>query len=307
MNENIKEFISLILRESEIKSLDISTAKDLFFNCLKIKNVSEDTIKYYKNIFYRLDDFMLRHEIKETSQINDDMLRKLINEGLQQNLSACYINKLIAACKYIINLLSKANYIDPVLFKVEKLKEVENRIDDLSNDEINLLLREISNMSLKHQLVVLLLLATGVRRTELVNIKLENIDFEKNCIILDFTKTKNIRTCFFTNEISLLIKKFVKVYQPKLYLFEASPGIHLKPARISKILEKIKVCLNLDKLSAHQFRHTFGTIIYNSSMDIELTRELLGHSNYNMTRRYIHNSKDKLKEKYDMFNPLKSF
>lgn len=307
MNENIKEFISLILRESEIKSLDISTAKDLFFNCLKIKNVSEDTIKYYKNIFYRLDDFMLRHEIKETSQINDDMLRKLINEGLQQNLSACYINKLIAACKYIINLLSKANYIDPVLFKVEKLKEVENRIDDLSNVEINLLLSEISNMSLKHQLVVLLLLATGVRRTELVNIKLENIDFEKNCIILDFTKTKNIRTCFFTNEISLLIKKFVKVYQPKLYLFEASPGIHIKPARVSKILEKIKVCLNLDKLSAHQFRHTFGTIIYNSSMDIELTRELLGHSNYNMTRRYIHNSKDKLKEKYDMFNPLKSF
>lgn len=307
MNENIKEFISLILRESEIKSLDISTAKDLFFNCLKIKNVSEDTIKYYKNIFYRLDDFMLRHEIKETSQINDDMLRKLINEGLQQNLSACYINKLIAACKYIINLLSKANYIDPVLFKVEKLKEVENRIDDLSNDEINLLLREISNMNLKNQLVVLLLLATGVRRTELVNIKLENIDFEKNCIILDFTKTKNIRTCFFTNEISLLLKKYIKEYKPKLYLFEASPGIHLKPARISKILEKIKVCLNFDKLSAHQFRHTFGTIIYNSSMDIELTRELLGHSNYNMTRRYIHNSKDKLKEKYDMFNPLKSF
>lgn len=307
MNENIKEFISLILRESEIKSLDISTAKDLFFNCLKIKNVSEDTIKYYKNIFYRLDDFMLRHEIKETSQINDDMLRKLINEGLQQNLSACYINKLIAACKYLINLLSKANYIDPVLFKVEKLKEVENRIDDLSNDEINLLLREISNMNLKNQLVVLLLLATGVRRTELVNIKLENIDFEKNCIILDFTKTKNIRTCFFTNEISLLLKKYIKKYKSKLYLFEASPGIHLKPARISKILEKIKVCLNLDKLSAHQFRHTFGTIIYNSSMDIELTRELLGHSNYNMTRRYIHNSKDKLKEKYDMFNPLKSF
>ena len=83
-------------------------------------------------------------------------------------------------------------------------------------------------------------------------------------------------------------------------------GVPIEPRSISKVLEKIKVCLNLEKLSAHQFRHTFGTIIYEASKDIELTRQLLGHSNYVMTKRYVHHSIDKLKSQYDKYNPLKT-
>lgn len=303
MNENFNMLISKLLEYSELKSLRLDIAKQLFFNYLKTKN-NCDTIKYYENIFYRIDKFLSKHSITETKEINDNLLLQLITECQNENLSSNYINKQVKTLKYMIKVLSELGYINSVEFKIKKLSEVENRIDSIDTDTLLKILEFIKTRSIRTRLIVLLLLATGVRRKELVNIKLENIDLASNSIILETTKTKVLRTCFITEELNILINEYINQYKPAYYLFEKGPYVSLDPRSITKVLDKIKVCLNLEKLSAHQFRHTFGTCIYDSSLDIELTRVLLGHSSYNMTRRYIHNSKQKLKDKYNECNPL---
>lgn len=304
-NININDLISKLLEATDTKSIKIKTAKTLFFNCLKTNNADNDTINYYKNIFYRIDRFFSTNNIDETSQINDKILMEFITDCMKDNLSANYINKLVGAIKYMIRTLAKFGYIDYVEFKIKKLKEVENRINSIEQTTLSKILNFVATQDYKTKSIVYLLLATGVRRKELANIKLENLDFNKNSITLETTKTKVIRTCFFTNEVKDILKIYLRDFKPKTYLFEGSmPGKAIPPRNISKVLEKIKVCLEIDSLSAHQFRHTFGTCIFNASLDIELTRELLGHSSYNMTRRYIHNSKERLREKYDLYNPL---
>lgn len=94
---------------------------------------------------------------------------------------------------------------------------------------------------------------------------------------------------------------FIKC-KSKKYLFEKAPGIKNSPKSISRILERIKNSLNLDTLSAHKFRHTFATALYEMTNDIEYTRVLLGHHDTTMTKRYIHHSTKKNKERYDELN-----
>ena len=92
-----------------------------------------------------------------------------------------------------------------------------------------------------------------------------------------------------------------------IFIFQKTNSIDpISPRSITDLLTKIKKELKLEKLSAHQFRHTFGTLIYEASKDIELTRQLLGHTNYTMTKRYVHHSIDKLKKQYEQHNPFQS-
>lgn len=306
-DEILNVLFKTISQINESKSLSITYAKELFYSSLKRKNNNPDTILYYKNIFCRIDKFFIENNVRETNQINDELLNRLIDDSLNDDLSANYINKMVSAIKYMIKTLSEQNFISSVSFKVKKLKVPEKRLDIIENDVLKQIFEFIETQDLKTNLIVSMLLVTGLRRKELSLVKINNISFADNSIIVEDSKTKVIRTVFFPEELNETIKSYLKVYKPKTYLFEKeAKGVPLAPRSISRILEKIKVCLKLEKLSAHQFRHTFGTIIYEASKDIELTRQLLGHSNYVMTKRYVHHSKDKLKSQYEKFNPLKS-
>ena len=306
-DEILNVLMKTISQINDTKSLSITYAKELFYLSLKRKNNNIDTIRYYQNIFCRIDKFFNDHNVKETAQINDDLLNQLIDECLSEDLSANYINKLVSAIKYLVKTLMDQDLISHIHFKVKKLKVPEKRLDIIESNVLKKIFNFIETQDLRTYLIVSMLLATGLRRKELTLVKLKNISFDDNSIIVEDSKTKVIRTIFFPVELNNTIKLYLKTCSPKTYLFEKeTKGIPIEPRTISRVLEKIKVCLNLEKLSAHQFRHTFGTIIYESSKDIELTRQLLGHSNYMMTKRYVHHSKDKLKSQYEKFQPLKS-
>ncbi len=304
--EIINKMINMLSDLNESKSISIYSAKKLFLATLTAKNNNSDTIKYYKNIFYRIDNFFKVHQIKETNQINDNLLISLINQSLNEQLSANYINKMISSIKYMMKTLAEQKIINPVTFTVSKLKEPEKRLNVIEHDNLLKIFNFIETQDLKTNLIVSMLLATGLRRKELSLIKLKNISLEEQCILIEDSKTKQTRYVFFTKELGISIKLYVDTYNPVTYLFEKDFEEPISPRSISRILNKIKICLNLEELSAHQFRHTFGTIVYEASKDIELTRQLLGHSNYMMTKRYVHHSKDKLKSQYDQFNPFKS-
>ncbi len=306
-DEILNVLMKTISQINDTKSLSITYAKELFYLSLKRKNNNIDTIRYYQNLFCRIDKFFFDNDVKETSDINNQLLNKLIDECLKENLSANYINKLISAIKYLIKTLSEQDFISPIHFKVSKLKVPEKRLDIIDSSVLKEIFNFIETQDLRTYLIVSMLLTTGLRRKELTLIKLNNISLNDNSIIVEDSKTKVVRTIFFPMELNDSIKMYLKTHKPKTYLFEKdTKGIPIEPRTITRVLEKIKVCLNLEKLSAHQFRHTFGTIIYESSKDIELTRQLLGHSNYVMTKRYVHHSKDRLKSQYEKFQPLKS-
>lgn len=302
---NIDDLILHLAKMKEFKSMPIFKAKELFFIVLKENNTNPNTIKYYENSFYKLDYFIEKFNVSETKDVTDDFLRLIISNGLDMNLSENYINKITGTAKTMIHRLAEAGYIDDVLFKVKKLKVPEKRLNTITNENQLVIFNNLSKFSLKDQLIICILFDSGIRRNELANIKLENIDLITCSMYLTVTKTGVPRIAFFTKTCKNILLDYLKQYHPKKYLFEGNiPGNPIAPRSISNRLEKIKKCLNLDSLSAHQFRHTFATNVYDSSHDIELTRELCGHAQYTMTKRYVHQTSQKLKIEYDKIESI---
>lgn len=290
-------------KQSSKTDITIEQAYVYFFIYMENNNYNPATIAYYKGLVYSLNIFFNANGYKYVSEIDDPMIEKLKIQSINRGLSNSTINKLIKMIKRICKVLANQDIIEEKVFKSCILKTVENRIDDLSEETIDLIFSNFDNFSIKDQAIIYILYDTGVRRTELCNIKIANINFDDNSILLEKTKAGKIRTVFFTDDCKKVIIKYLNKDKPETYLFNGRiPGLPISPHRINTMLNEKKVYLNLDKLSAHQFRHTFGTRIYNNSNDIELTRVLLGHADFTMTKRYIHHSTSEIKEKYDRIN-----
>ncbi len=303
MSENsIDLLVQLLAEMNKVKSISINSAKEIFFSILKIKNVRSSTTTYYKNLFYRLDKDFVKFNINETNQLDTKNVSNLISNWIDEGLSNNYINKLIKAIRYILKLLKDYDYISTPCLKVELLKEEENRINKIEDNDLNKIIDYVLTSPLKYQAIIFVLLYTGVRRTELTQILLRNVNLTNNSILLETTKVGEIRTVFFTSEVNIILNRYLESYKPIKYLFEVSPGVAYKPEGITRILDRIKKSLNLDTLSAHQFRHTFATKLFEASCDIEFTRVLLGHHDTTMTMRYIHHSTSINKERYDKLN-----
>lgn len=299
---NFDIVINMLASMRDAKSLNLCSAKEIFFSTIRLKKVRKATIIYYRNLFYRLDDDFKKFSISETSDLDTLHVNKLIDYWLNEELSANYINKMIKAIRYMLKVIAKQGAITPPKLDVELLREDEHRIDKIEDNELKDIISYVLNQSLKVQAIVFILLVTGVRRTELTEILLENVNMDEKTILLETTKVGEVRTVFFTDEVKETLKKYLEEYKPVKYLFEVRPGIKNSPLSISRILERIKNSLNLDTLSAHKFRHTFATMLYEMTNDIEYTRILLGHHDTTMTKRYIHHSTKKNKERYDELN-----
>ena len=155
------------------------------------------------------------------------------------------------------------------------------------------------------QLIFKLMATTGVRRTELTRIKRKHIDLNNNCIFLDETKTGNSRYLYLTDEVKELIKTELAIKPIDNYFFVHLDGTRITTSTIDSLFHQIKKELNI-KLSPHKLRHTFATAILENGGDLEQVRLLLGHTNYQCTKRYLHVKEKKLKDTSTNFNPLAS-
>lgn len=145
-----------------------------------------------------------------------------------------------------------------------------------------------------------LLLDTGLRINELINLKVENIDFDTNTIHAKVTKTKRERYTFFTSESHLMITKFIIANHIKEYLFiDFKTKEKLKVDPVETICYRLKNKLNITvPISPHRWRHTFATNFLKKSRDIEVLRLILGHRNLSTTHKYLHLDKEYLYEIY---------
>lgn len=148
-------------------------------------------------------------------------------------------------------------------------------------------------MSIQNRLIIMLLLDTGVRRNELLHIELKNIDLINNRILLTETKTKKDRYVFFRDETKYkYIIPYMKTISSSKYLFNISSNGFMS------LFERIKKRLNFSKFHAHMLRHTHATLLLKNNANLELIRILLGHSNLNTTKKYLHSNLDMLSLMY---------
>lgn len=169
-----------------------------------------------------------------------------------------------------------------------------------------LLKMEYSRNSIVYRTAILLLLDSGVRISELLNIKIRNIDFELMRIYLETTKNGKVRYAPFSEFSRDCIKEIIQMNTKSPYLF--FNFIHdrrLSKSDMKNFYRRLKGWTQLDRIHSHRFRKTFGSILAENGMAIQHIQKMLDHSRVTTTMIYIEHEKEKAFEEYQSHNNWK--
>ena len=250
------------------------------------------TLKEYKSIIGYFGDI-------DSSEITVDKLRTFMADLKEQNLSANTINKHISSIKRIFAF----HEIDNHFSKIKKIKEKFVTFGTCEDDPVEVIAKACENISLQNQIILHVFYDTGVRLHELVNIELANVNLKHRTILLTTTKTGNNRIVFISEKTKKLATSFCKKAISRKYLFVNEKGEKLKVSAIESLFARIRKRLGIKNFSPHRLRHSLSTELYYNGANILLISNILGHSNVNTTRRYIHPD---LRENLKMFDKAHS-
>ncbi|MGM5487970.1 MAG: tyrosine-type recombinase/integrase [Nanobdellota archaeon] len=155
----------------------------------------------------------------------------------------------------------------------------------LSREEVQALFERIENP--KHKLMIMLLYSSGLRVSELVNLKRTDINVHDNTVRIDQGKGKKDRVTILSQKVKdLLLPHLMQNFRTP-YLFEGRQGKY-SIRTVQKILENVS---NARHISAHMLRHSFATHLLEQGTDIRYIQKLLGHSQIETTSIYTHAAK----------------
>lgn len=280
--------------------LKINVIND-FISYISKKNYSVNTYTSYINDLYYFYIFIKKDLTKVTFEDIKDYLEHL---NLKKEKTSS-IRRKISSLKSFYKFLYKNNYMNKKDYPLTKISypKMEKKLPKFIyyND-----LLEIINESSKDKdgvrdrLIIEMLYATGVRVSELINIKINDIDFNNRRIIV-LGKGNKERIVYYGEYAEEVLKEYMKTHERKNhnYLFVNSRGGKLTDRGVRYIIDNIMSKLSIKThVTPHVLRHTFATDMLNNGCDIKVVQELLGHSSLKATEIYTHVTNEHLKKVY---------
>ena len=282
---------------------------DDFLEYLKVvKKHSSLTIDNYKIDLYNFYEYT-----KGNFNINKEIINNYLNKLYEEKLSKSTISRKLSALrtfnKYLIDKgIIKENYF--ANFKnPKKDNHLPKYVKDNDIDKMFLVPDTTKPLGKRNLAIIKLLYATGLRVSELVNIKLKDINISDRTIRV-FGKGSKERIVIFGYHAEDALKDYIsngRVFldtKSSEYLFLNKDGNKLSDRYIRKILDDIIVKASIDfHVSPHMLRHTFATVMLNNGLDLVSVKNLLGHSSLNTTSIYTHVSVDQIKTVYNSAHP----
>ena len=274
------------------------------------KNYSNNTIESYKEDLFKFNEFFNN---KTIDSIDIDDLKRYVKYLNEQELNELSISRNISCIKSFYKYLNIEKIIDSnpsdLLYLPKARKKLPNT---LSEEEVDLLLDiKLTDMfSYRNKAMLEVLYATGLRVSELVNLKMENIDFESD-IIRTYGKGSNESVIPIGEYAKIYLEKYLKEYRNQMlkhgnneYVFLNNHGKNMTRQGFFKIIKSIAHEAGINKeISPHILRHSFASHMLKHGADLRTIQELLGHSNVSTTQIYTHISNEELKENYKNYHP----
>ena len=277
------------------------------------KRLSENTVISYET---DLNQFLSFYKEYSTSQkiekVDKRTIRSWIVKLSLSNLSAKSINRKIASLKSFFKFLVKRDLIKKnPSSHVTSLKTDQRIPTFIKEKDINFLFKNIDvkeDCTGQRDLLILeLLYGTGIRISELINIKISDVNFAKKEIKVIGKRNKE-RIIPLHNNVIYQTKKYLQLAEKEgyenQYLLFTKKGEKIYPMLINRIVKKhLSTLIKSKKYNPHLLRHTFATHILNKGGDLNSIKDLLGHSSLAATQIYTHNSIEKLKETFNSSHP----
>ncbi|MBA7614614.1 Tyrosine recombinase XerC [subsurface metagenome] len=280
---------------------DINSSKRMrnlpggYLELLQQKRYSPNTIKTYTS--YIIDFVEHFHGVSLESLDTGTINRYILDLVQLRKISRSQQNQRINAIKF---------YYEKVLgrekqyYQIERPRKEKKLPTVLSREEIKRMLDAIIN--LKHLCIIELLYSSGLRRSELINLKIYDIDSSRILIKVKGSKGSKDRYVQLSQTLLNNLRKYYKSYHPKKWIFEGQTGGQYSAASVLNVVKRAAALAGIAKpVTPHTLRHSYATHHLEMGTDIRLIQTWLGHENLKTTEIYTHISENNFK---NYRNPL---
>jgi integrase/recombinase XerC len=292
--------------------------KDNFINYIQFeKRYSPHTVIAYRTDLEQFYEFLSRqYGISDIIEVNHSMIRSWLISMLEKQNSPRSINRKITTLKSFYKFLNKEGIINNNPVRKIITPRTSKRLPVfVEKERMDTLLDEIDFgegvHALRDRLIIEMFYATGMRLSEMLNLKVSDIDFHHSTIKVLGKRNKE-RLIPFSDKFGKLLKAYISARRDAIngvsisvpFLFFTNSGRKMYPKKIYRIVNTyLGQVTTIEKKSPHVLRHTFATHLLNNGAELNAVKELLGHANLSATQVYTHLTIEKLKKIYHQAHP----
>ena len=276
-----------------------------------VKKSSLNTVQSYRRDLIKLNDFLDSNGVKDVKDVNTTLLRSYVLYMEGEKKSSATVSRSIASIRSIFIYLLENGKVQGNPTDGLKPPKVEKKTPEtLTIEEVNLLLEQPSGDSpkeIRDKAMLELLDATGLRVSELISLKISDVNLSLNYIEChDRTKSRIIPI---ENAAKFALNKYITEVRPSMcadseYLFTNVKGEMMSRQGFWKVLKSYAKKAGIEKdITPHMIRHSFATHMVINGADLASLQEMLGHSDISTTQIYLKVKPSKLKEVYDKAHP----
>ncbi len=264
-------------------------------NQLVVKRYAPNTVRAYLS---QIKNF-LSYFAKDAKNISTKEIEQYIQKCVEVDKISFSTQKNVLGTiklfyKLVFDRKIDIDYLYPDRYE-HKLPKV------LSQAEVKKILSCTKN--LKHRAILSLIYSAGLRVSELLNLKIIDIDSDRMMIRIEDSKNNRDREVMLSERLLVLLRKYFRAFQPKVYLFEGQTGGKYSARSVQAILKQSLKRAGIKKpVTVHTLRHSFATHLIENGTDVRIVQELLGHKNIKTTQIYTHitdQTKRKVKSPFD--------
>lgn len=248
---------------------------------LELKRYSANTVKNYVSSF---ELFINYYKEKDPMRLNEIEIREYLKHLIQDGRSDSYINLAINSIKF---------YYETVLGMPNRFYNIERPLKKkqlpklLAKEDILKMIACTEN--LKHKCIIILLYTSGLRRSELLNLKLIDIDSKRMVIKVNSAKGNKDRITVLSQSALEALRKYYVEYKPKVFLFEGKEGQKYTGSSVLKLVTTSGIRAGIkERVTPHMLRHSFATHLLENGTDLRHIQLLLGHNSTKTTEIYTH-------------------
>ncbi|MEP0986762.1 site-specific tyrosine recombinase/integron integrase [Ekhidna sp.] len=253
-----------------------------FYQKLETRKYSLNTAKIYIPMFERfINYFPMTTKLME---LNEHDISSYLQSLVKERKSNSYINQSINAIKFYYEVVLE---MPNRFYSVERPYKQETLPKVLSKKKVMLMITKTKNI--KHRCIISTLYSAGLRRAELLNLKVTDIDSDRMMIRVEQSKGNKDRYTLLSENLLKELRSYFLVYKPSEYLFEGENGKQYSSSSVARVVHKAAMKAGIrQKVTPHMLRHSFATHLLESGVDLRYIQTLLGHNSSRTTEVYTH-------------------
>lgn len=279
VNEN-KQFSAQLYRD-RVVSKDYRKCPDEYLLKLALKKYAKNTAKTYIGMF---EGFINYYKGVQLSELGEKEIRAYLSYQISLGRSDSMLNQIINSIKFYFEIvLGMPNRF----YEIERPQKKERLPEVLSKKEVILMIESVTN--LKHKCMISLLYSAGLRRGELLNLKISDIDSDRMLIRVENAKGGKDRYTLLGNSVLNDLRAYFKLWRPSEYLIEGQNGGQYSAKSVLNIVKRAASKAKIKKnVVPHMLRHSFATHLLEDGVNLRHIQLLLGHSSSKTTEIYTH-------------------